>query len=284
MNLLFWWMNIAFATTKIMSPNTSNNTNKNSSIGSSRSCGSNPQQEEPSTLLTASSSSFMPDTFGRLVDKLRPLLLQAEDGQQQHWIGVAGGPGSGKTTTAEAVANQLNELVPNCALVIPMDGWHYPKMKLLQLQGEEGYKRRGAPWTYDVDKCWNDLKQAKERREASLPIYSREISDPVENGIHLNRSHKIVFVEGNYVLLQDDPQWGKLMELWDQKWFVKCPTREIQIERLVKRSLKTWHKSKAQVWGPGEEGARKRVYYNDVENMDTVSYCESLADEVIVSS
>ena len=132
----------------------------------------------------------MTDIYKSLEEKLRPKFSQPG----QYWIGVAGGPGSGKSTSAEAIADLLNEIQPGTAIVIPMDGWHFPKDKLIELHGEEnGYKRRGAPWTYDVEPCFDDLSKAKKKKGAvSLPVYRREKSDPVPHGIRSTKDHKFV--------------------------------------------------------------------------------------------
>jgi pantothenate kinase len=90
-------------------------------------------------------------------------------------------------------------------------------------------------------------------------------------------------VEGIYLLWKDDEAWNKLYELWDERWFVKCPSRSQQIQRLVERSLKFWTEAKTALWGAGEGGARKRTEFNDVLNMDLVQQCEDYADEIIVN-
>jgi pantothenate kinase len=219
----------------------------------------------------------------RLVDKLRPKLVISKEkpGLQQYWIGIAGGPGSGKTTVAHAVADRLNAFEADSTLVIPMDGWHTPQAALVAKFGVDAMKRRGAPWTFDLELCAEQLALAKRNRYASLPIYSRDISDPVPNGVMLQKHHKIVLVEGLYGLCKDD--YPKLYELWDERWFVQCPSREQQIERLVQRSLQTWSDAKAQLWGPGGSGARKRVDFNDVQNMDFVEHCQEYAHEIIIT-
>ncbi|KAL3930972.1 MAG: hypothetical protein SGBAC_011527 [Bacillariaceae sp.] len=228
----------------------------------------------------------MEDTFTRLTDKLRSRLDCTGDSTSPYWIGVAGGPGTGKSTVAEAVCERLNEISPDSSIVIPMDGWHIPQDRLVEEFGmEEGMQRRGAPWTYDVGLLCEQLSNAKKNSKASLPMYSREISDPVPDKVLLEPHHRIVFVEGIYMLWKDDEnqEWSKLFDLWDEKWFIECPSREVQIERLVNRSLKTWTDKKAKLWGEGRPGALARAEFNDVKNADTVRHCNQFADEVIVT-
>ena len=175
----------------------------------------------------------------------------------------------GKTKVAHALADHLNAVEEDSTLVISMDVATFDADTL---------KRRKAPWTFDMELCAEQLALAKRNGCASLPKYSRKISDPVPNGVRLLKRHKIVLVKGLYGLWKDE--YPELYKLWDKQWFVQCPSRKIQIEQLVQRSLKTWSDAKAQLWGPGEIGARKLVKYNDVQNMDLVKHCQKYAKEI----
>lgn len=234
------------------------------------------------TLAKKNSLPNMEETYKRLTTKLKPTLTESSP----YWIGVAGGPGSGKSTVANDVCDRLNEIRPDSAIVIPMDGWHIPQDRLVEEFGSEnGMQRRGAPWTFDCDLLYKELMEAKKNGKASLPMYSREISDPVPDKVNLEPHHKIVFVEGIYMLWKDDEknEWGRLFDLWDETWFVECPSREDQIRRLVGRSMKTWTDTKAKMWGEGRAGALARVEHNDLRNADMVRHCSEYADEVIVT-
>jgi hypothetical protein len=50
-----------------------------------------------------------------------------------------------------------------------------------------------------------------------LPTYSRALSDPVPGGVELSKSHRVVIVEGNYMLNYDDKLWEPLKDLFDEK-------------------------------------------------------------------
>ena len=180
------------------------------------------------------------------------------------------------------MAERLNK-DKEVAVVLPMDGWHLTKKDLFDQYGEErGMMRRGAPWTFDVPRICKDLARAKVEREGSFPIYSRDISDPVENGVQLKKSHEVVIVEGLFVLWKEDEAWGQLYDLFDERWFIKVPSRDEQIDRLVQRSKHNWFPDKIERWGPFPDGARKRAEFNDVKNMDLLVDCEKHADEVII--
>lgn len=132
------------------------------------------------------------------------------------WICVTGGPGAGKTTLTRQVVAHLEQMTnedmtPVSAIVIPMDGYHYSQKELIHVRDpKNGLKRKGAPWTFDAERLCNDLLAAKVNKRALFPGYSRQISEPVPNQVRLEPQHKIVFVEGNWLLL------GKLVEEWER--------------------------------------------------------------------
>jgi len=49
--------------------------------------------------------------------------------------------------------------------------------------------------------------------------------------------HRIVLVEGNYLLLFSDPAWAPLRDVFDEKWFISVPL-DAAMERVLKRHMK----------------------------------------------
>ena len=224
------------------------------------------------------------ETYNRLIDKLYHKLQELLP-NEKYWVAIAGGPGSGKTTSAMTIAHRLNARCDrNVAIVIPMDGFHYSRDELVaRCGGPDALRRRGAPWTMDARALYEKVQEIRVHGCADLPAYSRESSNPVLNGVHVELHHQIVIVEGLYLLHTRDPNWAPLDKMWDERWFVKAPTRDVQVERLLNRRLQTWSLAKAQQWGTGREGAQKLIEFNDVKNMELVEYCVERADEVIVT-
>lgn len=213
-------------------------------------------------------------------DRLAAALTRGRDGKpaSQRWIAIAGGPGSGKSTLAAAIAERVNAQSPGACVVLPMDGFHYSRAELRALDppnADSYLPRRGAPWTFDAEGCCKQLRAARDTGEATLPTYSRELSDPVPGGARLERTHSIILVEGNYLLLFDDPRWAPLRELWDERWFIKCPDAAAQRRRLILRHLETWNEEKTARWGAGEIGAAARADANDVKNMALIAYANA---------
>lgn len=163
-------------------------------------------------------------------------IAQLVDGQQL-WVGIAGGPGAGKSTLASAVAEICREKFGVAAVVLPMDGYHYTRVQLCNLDPPSAatyLPQRGAPHTFDAEAFVADMVSAKLAGQASLPTYSRELSDPIPDAVRLRTSHRVVFVEGNYlflgclatddnsdkVLAAEAARWMGLLNLFEERWFV----------------------------------------------------------------
>lgn len=189
-------------------------------------------------------------------------LLQEKKHSPQVWVGLAGPPGSGKSTLASKLSQKLGPI----ATVLPMDGYHIPKVKLSQTD----FERRGAPWTFDSSQFVEDLQKAKQQQSGSFPIYDRSIGDPVPNRTTVEPSHKIVFVEGLYVFAFDHEDWAPLQHILDDMWYIHIPDANLLKERLVERHLRNWSDKKAALFGSGQDGARRKVEQNDGPNADFV--------------
>jgi len=84
----------------------------------------------------------------------------------QYWIGLAGAPGSGKSTVAQKVKAALDDKL----VVIPMDGYHYYRAELDAMANpQEAHQRRGAPFTFNADKLVGDLLQARKTGSGVFP-------------------------------------------------------------------------------------------------------------------
>ena len=80
------------------------------------------------------------------------LAVREAGGGRRTLLALAGGPGSGKSTAAAAVADRLNKsLGPGTAAVLPMDGYHLTRATLDAFPDPAAaHARRGAPWTFDA--------------------------------------------------------------------------------------------------------------------------------------
>ena len=195
-------------------------------------------------------------TLNRLMDHLLGRLDRL-DPKQSFWLGIAGAPGSGKSTLAEA----LSKRIPGTSVVIPMDGYHFTRAELDEMPDPElAHLRRGAPFTFDSRRFVADLVRARESGVGMFPSFDHGVGDPVEGDIELNRDvHRLVIVEGNYLLLDEDP-WCRLRTLFDESWFL-----EVDIDLCLSRV-----KGRMRAAGMSEDVADHRIARNDRPNAELV--------------
>lgn len=145
---------------------------------------------------------------------------------------IAGAPGSGKSTLAASLVERLNVTEAGCAAVLPMDGFHYDNM-ILDPRGWLG--RKGAPHTFDVAGLSHMLARLRRNEEdvIAVPVFDRDL-EIARNGARLiNRSVRHVIVEGNYLLLRQEP-WHQLVQHFDITVFLDVPM-DILLARLEDR-------------------------------------------------
>ncbi|CCG82911.1 Putative uncharacterized protein [Taphrina deformans PYCC 5710] len=209
----------------------------------------------------------MQPTLDLMVNHLKETIAQKEGGmiRPRIIITISGIPGSGKTTLALALAEALNAQVGDEGVekhfktaVISMDGFHYPRSQL----DEEGTRRRGAPFTFDapaVVQLVERLRMSTYRQLPDIlaPSFDHAIKDPVVDDVSIVRSTNIVILEGNYLLLKDDP-WNKIRDLVDESWLLLCDFNVAE-ERLAKRHL-------AAGLVQTLEAGIDRVRFNDMPN------------------
>ncbi|KAJ1618212.1 P-loop containing nucleoside triphosphate hydrolase protein [Pavlovales sp. CCMP2436] len=197
------------------------------------------------------------------------LRFKASERQTQYWIGIAGGPGTGKTTLAHALCTALGS---DLAIVLPMDGFHYTKAELDVFPDPTlAYARRGAPFTFNATKFAVRLGALHAAGDGTWPSFDHAVGDPVDDDLVLEQKHRIVIVEGNYLLL-DEPFWREARQHFDETLFVL-------VEETVARDRVATRNAKA--WGWPLECAYARVDTNDLINMRLIAATEQFATRVI---
>jgi pantothenate kinase len=168
-------------------------------------------------------------------------------------VAIAGPPGSGKSTLAERLHKRLNAAEPGSTALMPMDGFHLDNAVI----GPLGLMpRKGAPQTFDAEGYIATLARIRAADgDVAVPVFDRAMDIARAGAAIVRRSHRIVLVEGNYLLLDEAP-WPQAAALFDLSVFLEVP-RHVLEERLVRRWLD--HKL-------APDAARERALSNDIPN------------------
>lgn len=179
-------------------------------------------------------------------------ILAAAEGHRRFLVALAGPPGAGKSYRAEQLLQSFEARQPGQAVVVPMDGYHFDNAVL----GEAQLPLKGAPHTFDAEGLRVDLERIR-RADASVavPVFDRPL-DLARAGARLVTSnHRIVVVEGNYLLLDQAP-WRSLHDLFDMRVML-----EVDDETLERRLVERW-----LFMGYDAEAARRKALDKDMPN------------------
>ena len=180
-------------------------------------------------------------------------------------VGIAGGPGVGKSTIATDIVARLGAE----AAYVPMDGFHMRHSKLEELGT---VKDKGAPHTFEGQAFAEFLQRLKDATiDITGPGYSRAIEDVVDDQFLVPASARVLVTEGNYLLLAVAP-WWRVRPLLDLAVFITLD-RETTRTRLMKRH--------AEHGLFTEERNREHVERVDLQNYDLVQRSAGRADVVI---
>jgi pantothenate kinase len=186
--------------------------------------------------------------------------------KQRIIVALAGAPGSGKSTAAEALCAQLGN-----AAILPMDGYHFDD-GLLKDMGRLAFK--GAPDTFDVGGYAQTLKRLRANDEATVavPVFDRALEISRGSARLIPQAVPIIVTEGNYLLLDAEP-WKGLRSLFDVT--VKV---DASLETLRDRLLARW-----RGFGLPESDVVRKTEENDLPNARYVVENSGDADFIISS-
>ena len=186
-------------------------------------------------------------------------------GRDRYVFGLAGPPGSGKSTVAARLADELG------AVVVPMDGFHLDDTELDRL-GLSGVK--GAPDTFDAAGFVRLVEQLNHADgPVSAPSFDRVADRTIDGTITVGPDDRIVIVEGNYLLLEGPP-WGALRDLFDLTGYIDVDAYA-RVDRLVARHVRH---------GRSPDEAREFVRMSDEANAVIVAASRPRAHVVVEAS
>jgi pantothenate kinase len=180
-------------------------------------------------------------------------------------LGIAGAPGAGKSTVAEALVAAVGAR----AVLVGLDGFHLANSELVRLQR---LGRKGAPDTFDAAGYVNLLRRLRARDEAVVyaPRFDRGLEESIGSAVPVPAQVPLIVTEGNYLLVGDE-RWGPVRQLLDACWYVD-PGEDTRLSRLVARH---------QRYGRSPAEAHDRSHGSDQRNAQLIQATRELADRVI---
>jgi len=154
----------------------------------------------------------MPEDLAASAQALAKEVIARAEGHARFCIALAGPPGAGKSTLADALTAALEAASPGEVAVVPMDGFHFDDA-ILVARGQRA--RKGSPETFDVGGLDSILRRIRAGGEpVAVPVFDRSMELARAGARIIEPHHRLVVVEGNYLLLDEAP-WTGLADIFD---------------------------------------------------------------------
>ncbi|WP_168583826.1 nucleoside/nucleotide kinase family protein [Gephyromycinifex aptenodytis] len=198
-------------------------------------------------------------TQDAVIERARALAVPG----QRHTLGIAGAPGAGKSTLAEAI---VAALAP-AAVLVPMDGYHLANDELAALGRGE---RKGAIDTFD-DAGYAALlrRLVDQRRDETVyaPRFDRSLEESLAGSIRITAEVPLVVTEGNY-LLSDVGWWPVARACLDECWYLDT---DIDLRH-------AWLVARHEAYGKDPQSARHWALVRDEANARLIQSSAHRAD------
>lgn len=194
----------------------------------------------------------------------------AAPGGPRRILGIAGPPGAGKSTLAEALVQALD----GTAVLVPMDGFHLADAELARLGRAD---RKGAPDTFDAygyAALLSRLRSPRPDETVYAPSFERNLEQPLAGSLPISPRTPLIVTEGNYLLLDEEPWSTTVRPLLDEVWWVALDDT-VRTERLIARHIE---------FGKPPAAARAWVLRSDEANAQRVASGRDRADLIVTEN
>jgi pantothenate kinase len=180
-------------------------------------------------------------------------------------LGITGRPGGGKSTLAQAVADELS----GRAVLVGMDGFHLAQAELVRLGRRD---RMGALDTFDGAGYVALLRRLRLTGDEVVyaPEFRRSIEEPIAGAVAVPPDVPLVITEGNYLLVDEGP-WAEVRDLLDEAWYV-VQDEQRRLELLIARHVE---------FGKEPDFAREWVMRSDQRNAELIETTRARADALV---
>jgi pantothenate kinase len=151
-----------------------------------------------------------------------------------------------------------------------MDGFHLAQ-EVLDRAGTAS--RKGAPFTFDgagFVALLHRIRAMQPGATVYAPRFDRAIENPIAGAIPITAAHRLVVIEGNYLLL-DEPPWDEVRELLTACLYVEIDAA-VRVARLIARHIE---------FGKSADHATRHVMQSDEANARLIEATRSRADAVL---
>jgi pantothenate kinase len=206
------------------------------------------------------------------IDELASAAVALVGGRRRVVLGIAGAPGAGKSTLADALVAAVGEREgADWVAHVPMDGFHLADAQLDRLGSRS---RKGAPDTFDADGYAHLLQRVVDEPDSWVyaPGFDRTLEQPLAAAMVVPPAARLVVTEGNYLLLPET-RWQQARAQLAEVWFV-AGDDDVRRSRLVERHV---------TFGKAPAAAVAWVEQTDEVNAVVIAASASGADRVVVN-